>query len=62
VDLTFDARGWQAHGLYLMAAVLDRFLALHGQANAFVRTRALLRDRQTPVATWPPRAGSRVLL
>ena len=62
VDLTFDARGWQAHGLYLMAAVLDRFLALHGQVNAFVRTRALLRDRQTPVAVWPPRAGGRVLL
>jgi type VI secretion system protein ImpG len=62
VALTFEPRGWQAHGLYLMAAVLDRFLALHGQVNAFVRTRALLRDRKTPVGAWPPRAGGRVLL
>jgi type VI secretion system protein ImpG len=62
VDLLFDPRGWQTHGLYPLAAVLDRFLALHGQVNAFVRTRALVRDRQAPVGAWPPRAGSRVLL
>lgn len=62
VDLIFDARGWQTHGLYPLAAVLDRFLALHGQVNSFVRTSALLRDRQTPVGAWPPRAGAKVLL
>lgn len=62
VDLVFDPRGWQTHGLYPLAAVLDRFLALHGQVNSFVRTRALLRDRQAPVGSWPPRAGAKVLL
>ena len=62
VDLIFNPREWQPLGLYLLAAVLDRFLALQGQVNSFVRTRAMLGDRRTPVASWPPRAGSRVLL
>ena len=62
VDLVFEPRAWQTHGLYLMASVLDRFLALHGQINSFVRTRARWRDRRAPVAAWPPRAGARVLL
>lgn len=62
VDLFFDQRGWHEEGMYLLASVLDRFLALHGQVNSFVRTRARLRDREAPVAVWPPRAGARVLL
>ncbi len=62
VDLIFNPREWQPLGLYLLAAVLDRFLALQGQVNSFVRTRAMLGDRKAPAASWPPRAGSRVLL
>lgn len=62
VELTFDQRDWHTHGLYPLAAVLDRFLALHGQINSFVRTSARLRDRRTPVGVWPPRAGARSLL
>lgn len=62
VDLIFSAKEWHPLGLYLLASVLDRFLALHGQVNSFVRTRAMLANRPTPVVTWPPRAGSRVLL
>lgn len=62
VDLVFAARQWQPLGLFLMASVLSRFLALHGQVNSFVRTRALLSGKQAPAAIWPPRAGGRVLL
>lgn len=62
VTLEFDAGAWQASGLYLMAAVLDRFLALHATINSFVRTRAVLRGRDGVAASWPPRAGARVLL
>jgi type VI secretion system protein ImpG len=62
VTLEFDARAWQASGLYLLAAVLDRFLALHATINSFVRTRAVVRGRSGTVATWPARAGGRVLL
>jgi len=42
--------------------VLERFLALQVSVNGFVRTRAYLRGRPTPVASWAPRSGTRVLL
>jgi type VI secretion system protein ImpG len=61
VSLEFDARGWQAGGLYLLAAVLERFLALHGTVNSFTRTRVGLRGRAGTVAAWPARSGTRVL-
>lgn len=62
VTLTFDQRGWQTGGLYLLASVLDRFLALHASMNSFVRTRAVLRGVPGRAAAWPARAGWRVLL
>jgi type VI secretion system protein ImpG len=62
VSLTFDAQTWSAGGLYLLGAVLERFLALQVSVNGFVRTRAYLRGRPAPVASWAPRSGTRVLL
>ena len=60
VSLEFEARAWQVGGLFLLASVLDRFLALHATVNAFVRTRATLRGRPGAAASWPARAGMRV--
>jgi type VI secretion system protein ImpG len=62
VLLTFDAQGWSAGGLYLLAAVLARFLSLQVSINAFVRTDATLRGRSGLVARFPPRSGTRPLL
>jgi type VI secretion system protein ImpG len=62
VTLTFDQRGWQAGGLYVLASVLDRFLALHATVNSFVRTKAVLRGMPGHAAAWPARAGWRVPL
>jgi type VI secretion system protein ImpG len=62
VQLEFDARAWEASRLYLFAAVLERFLALHATVNSFVRTTAVLRGRPGRAAAWPARAGMRVLL
>ncbi|WP_431280530.1 type VI secretion system baseplate subunit TssF [Humitalea sp. 24SJ18S-53] len=62
VTLTFEPQAWNSGGLYLMAAVLERFLALQVSVNGFVRTRAVLRGRAAPAATWAPRSGTRVLL
>jgi type VI secretion system protein ImpG len=62
VALEFDQRTWQVGGLYLLASVLDRFLALHATVNSFVRTKAGLRGRPGLVAAWPARAGAHVLL
>ncbi|MFT8246345.1 type VI secretion system baseplate subunit TssF [Roseomonas sp. BN140053] len=62
VTLTFDPAGWQAGGLHLLAAALERFLALQVSVNAFVRTAAVLRGRPGAVARWAPRSGTRILL
>jgi len=62
VTIGFDARGWQTGGLFVLASVLDRFLALHATVNSFVRTRAVLRGVPGTAAGFPPRAGWRSLL
>ncbi|PZW51011.1 type VI secretion system protein ImpG [Humitalea rosea] len=62
VVLTFEPQAWNAGGLYLLGAVLERFLALQVSVNGFVRTKAMLRGRSTPAAVWAPRSGTRVLL
>jgi type VI secretion system protein ImpG len=62
VTLEFDPRGWAVGGLYLLSAVLERFLALHANINAFARSRVMLRGRPGTVARFPPRAGSQTLL
>lgn len=62
VTLLFESDQWDAGGLYLLAAVLERVLALHVTVNSFVRTTVRLRGRADPVARFAPRAGDRVLL
>jgi type VI secretion system protein ImpG len=61
VTLEFDPRAWQAGGLFLLASVLERFLALHATINSFTRTRAVLRGRPGNAGTWVARSGTRVL-
>lgn len=62
VALTFEPQAWTAGGLYLLASVLERFFALQVSINGFVRTSVYLRGRNDPVASWPARSGTRVLL
>jgi type VI secretion system protein ImpG len=62
VTLTFDSTAWQSSGLFLLASVLNRFLALHATINSFVRTSVTLRGQSGRAAAWPARAGAQVLL
>ena len=62
VTLEFDARAWNSMGLFLLACVMDRFLALHATVNSFVRTAVTLQGQPGTVARFAPRAGARVLL
>jgi type VI secretion system protein ImpG len=62
VTLTFDQQAWQAAGLYPLAQVLERFLALQVSVNAFSRTLVALRGRPGIVARFAPRSGTRTLL
>ncbi len=61
VTLEFDPKAWEG-GLFLLAAVLERFLALHATVNSFVRTNAVVKGQLGSVARFAPRAGARVLL
>jgi len=62
VTLEFEPRTWQANGLFLLAAVLEHFMALHCSVNSFTRTRVTLRGRPGTTAAWPARSGTRVLV
>jgi len=62
VTLTFDAQAWSAAGLFPLAQILERFLALQVSVNAFTRTHVTLRGRSGTVARFPPRSGTRTLL
>ncbi|MBB3971798.1 type VI secretion system baseplate subunit TssF [Hansschlegelia beijingensis] len=62
VTLTFEKDAWESGGLFLLATVLERFLALHATVNSFVRTEVMLRGRPGPVVRYPPRAGAQALL
>jgi type VI secretion system protein ImpG len=62
VTLEFDATAWASAGSFLLASVLERFLALRCAANTFVRTTAVVQGRPGEAVRFPPRAGARVLL
>lgn len=62
VEVEFDAGAFENGQGFLLASVLERFLGLYVSLNSFSRTTALVRGRADIVRTWPPRAGSRVLL
>ena len=62
VTIEFEPRTWQASGLYLLASVLENFLALHGTINSFTRTTVTLRGRPGTAAAWAARSGTRVLV
>ena len=52
----------RAGGVYLFAAVLDRFLAGYASMNSFSQLTVRTNLRKEEMRTWPPRAGTKVLL
>jgi type VI secretion system protein ImpG len=62
VTLGFDEEKFVGHGLFLFASVLERFLALYSSINSFTKTVATTNRRESPLRSWPPRAGEKVLL
>ncbi|MBL0938799.1 MAG: type VI secretion system baseplate subunit TssF [Gemmatimonadaceae bacterium] len=62
IELEFDEDQFPGGGMFLMASVLERFLALYTNMNSFTQVAVRSRQRRKPVAEWPPRAGWRVLL
>ena len=62
VQLEFDEDKFSGGGLYLFAAVLERFLGLYASINSFTKLTATSNRREVKIRTWPPRAGEQILL
>jgi len=62
VTIEFDNERFAASGLFLLATVLDRFLGLYTQINAYSRLTATVRGRSGILKRWPARAGDRPFL
>jgi type VI secretion system protein ImpG len=62
IEATFDEQRFVSSGLYLLAAVLERFVALYGSINSFTRLTVKLHGRPGILRRWSPRAGDQELL
>jgi type VI secretion system protein ImpG len=62
IELTLDERAVADAGAFLLAAVLERVLALQATINSFTRLNVAVRGRTGYLRRWPPRAGDRPLL
>jgi type VI secretion system protein ImpG len=62
LEIVFDEQRFVSSGLYLLAAVLERFLALYGSINSFTRLTVRLQGRPGILRRWAPRAGEHELL
>jgi len=62
VTLQFDEQPTSGAGVFLLAAVLERFLAHYVSINTFTRLTAKVKGRAGVLRTWPPRAGDLTLL
>lgn len=64
VTIDFDEGLYSGGGIYLLAAVLERFLGLYSSMNSFSKLVARVRSKQKlyTLKEWDPRAGQKPLL
>ena len=62
VAIEFDERKYVGTGVYLFAAVLERFLGLYASINSFTQLVAAVQRREGILKKWPPRSGEHPLL
>jgi type VI secretion system protein ImpG len=61
VEIELDEDRFSGSGAYLLASVLERFLASYGTMNSYTRLTARSKQRRQPMARWQPRAGDKRL-
>lgn len=61
VTLRFDERAFEGSGVFLLGAVLDRFMAEYASINSFTQV-VIQSDQRGVIKTWPPRTGQGPLL
>lgn len=56
VTLRFDERAFEGSGVFLIGAVLDRFMAEYASINSFTQV-VIASEQRGAIKTWPPRTG-----
>jgi type VI secretion system protein ImpG len=62
VQMEFDEEEFVGGGVFLFAAVIERFLALYASLNSFSQLVVKTRQRREVMKEWPPRAGQAILM
>jgi type VI secretion system protein ImpG len=62
VTVQFDEEKYVGSGVFLFAAVLEKFFGLYASLNSFTQMIATSQQRERPLKRWPPRAGEQILL
>lgn len=62
VEMEFDEQQFTGSGVYLFAALLDRFLGGYASLNSFSQLTVRTNQRKEILGKWPPRAGTQALL
>jgi type VI secretion system protein ImpG len=62
VSIEFDEQQYVGTGVFLFAAVLERFFSLYASINSFVEVVASSQQREGTLKRWPPRSGEQILL
>jgi len=62
VAVELDEAQFVGAGVYLLAAVLERFLALYASINSFSQLVVSTQQREGILKRWPPRAGEQIVL
>jgi type VI secretion system protein ImpG len=62
ITIEFDEQRASGSGVFLLASVLERFVAHYASINSFTRLTATVEGRAGVLRTWPPRAGDLALL
>jgi type VI secretion system protein ImpG len=62
VELEFDEEQYAGSGIFLLAAVLERFFGLYSAVNSYSRLTVRSRKRRALLKRWPPRVGEQQVL
>jgi type VI secretion system protein ImpG len=62
VTMVLDEEKFVGSGAFLFASMIERFLALYANLNAFTQLIAKTSQREKVLKQWPPRAGEQILL
>jgi type VI secretion system protein ImpG len=60
--MVLDEEKFVGSGAFLFASMIERFLALYANLNAFTQLIAKTSQREKVLKQWPPRAGEQILL